>query len=150
MAYDKAKRRAEYLRNKRDPTWVERERAKDLARKNRRYRTDPAAQEKIKAGHYRRYWKDPEKARAYKRQLTYGVTPQQFRSLLDRQGGRCAICRTDHAGLGRDWHVDHDHKTGAVRGLLCTHCNFGLGHFKDDPARIQRAAKYLELAEFFS
>lgn len=62
------------------------------------------------------------------------------------QGGRCAICKnvsTTH----EHWKfmpVDHDHKTGKVRGVLCQLCNAGLGKFKDNPAVILSAAIYLQ------
>jgi hypothetical protein len=58
------------------------------------------------------------------------------------QDGRCAICRKKPQ-TGRRLSVDHDHKTGEVRGLLCTLCNQGLGYFKDDPGRLGAALEYL-------
>jgi Recombination endonuclease VII len=64
--------------------------------------------------------------------------------LRDEQGGRCAICRTPEGECpGKRLHLDHDHRTGAVRGMLCGNCNPGLGQFKDDPARLQAAIDYL-------
>src|SRR5712692_4290441 len=53
----------------------------------------------------------------------FGLTPMQFADMLAAQGARCAICRAPEAGGGRDWHVDHDHATKTVRGLLCLRCN---------------------------
>lgn len=78
------------------------------------------------------------------RQYLYGVTPEQYQALLDAQDDRCAVCRSD-AWPGKDNrpHVDHDHATGAVRGLLCGRCNTGLGQFQDDPALLRAAVDYL-------
>jgi ribosomal protein L37AE/L43A len=75
----------------------------------------------------------------------YGITLEQFEAMLAAQRNRCAICERRFAG-GRDTHVDHDHVTGIVRGLLCTNCNNGLGRFRDDPATLRRAARYVERA----
>jgi hypothetical protein len=81
---------------------------------------------------------------------TYGITVEQYDTLLAAQSGLCAIC----GSAGRDdisLHVDHDHATGAIRGLLCFRCNNALGDFDDDSARFYAAAEYLdrddELAE---
>lgn len=74
----------------------------------------------------------------------YGLTPQQYAEMLARQGDRCAICRAEKAGGGfGSWHVDHDHNTGEVRGLLCNRCNMGLGLFRDDAATLEAAIQYL-------
>jgi hypothetical protein len=59
--------------------------------------------------------------------------------MIRAQGGLCALCKTNPATQ-----VDHDHKTGRVRGILCLHCNAGMGAFHDDPAIIERAIRYLE------
>lgn len=76
----------------------------------------------------------------------FGLTPESYDALLAEQRGLCAICRTSEPG-GR-WNsrfaVDHDHATGLVRGLLCSHCNVMLGNAKDDPVRLRAAAAYLE------
>lgn len=79
----------------------------------------------------------------------YGITQADFDKLLVKQNGRCAICQTDNPGKhGRKtdtecWHVDHDHQTGRVRGLLCFACNVGIGHLKDDPVLVKAALQYL-------
>lgn len=73
-----------------------------------------------------------------------GATPQLLEALLVFQGGRCAICWTDEpTGNHGRMVIDHDHATMVVRGLLCGHCNMGLGAFRDDPARLAAAAEYL-------
>lgn len=78
-------------------------------------------------------------ARRYHLRRRYAIDLEQFDRLFAQQRGLCAICHTDPAE-----HVDHDHDTGAVRGLLCNTCNVGLGNFKDDLVRILNAADYLE------
>jgi hypothetical protein len=91
------------------------------------------------------------KIRDKRREEQYGYTPEQFDALRLKQGGGCAICGTTRIVNGRwksddglDLHVDHDHVTGAVRGLLCNRCNVALGLLDDDPDRLQQAAEYLK------
>lgn len=66
-----------------------------------------------------------------------------IQELHDKQSGRCAICLTDILPFGRSRAVDHDHKTGALRGMLCKSCNIGLGNFRDNPLRLVNALVYL-------
>jgi hypothetical protein len=73
---------------------------------------------------------------------TYGLTPEQYDEMLAFQGGVCAICREKPGALSL--HVDHDHTTGAVRGLLCVRCNNALGLFKESHDLFAAAADYLE------
>lgn len=68
----------------------------------------------------------------------YGVTEAEVDAMIERQGGRCLICR-----VGAAEHVDHDHRTGAVRGVLCFNCNGGLGQFKDRKDTMARAINHL-------
>lgn len=75
------------------------------------------------------------------------MTQDDFNDLLAEQGGCCAICESDDPGR-EWWSVDHDHATGAVRGLLCNNCNAGLGMFKDSPELIRAAYEYLAWHEF--
>ena len=72
---------------------------------------------------------------------TYGITSEQFDELLAVQDGRCAICGVTPGE--RAMAIDHDHRTGAVRGLLCGPCNSALGLFGDDRARLEAAVEYL-------
>lgn len=73
----------------------------------------------------------------------YGISLEAYMAQAEKQGGRCAICQqTPKDRLC----VDHDHDTGEMRGLLCRHCNSGLGHFKDDPSLLRVALNYLERA----
>ena len=81
---------------------------------------------------------------AYNLQWRYGLTVEQYDAILKSQGGRCAICRAERPdSRTKQWHVDHCHATGKVRGLLCGQCNLGLGQFRDDPALLRQAIKYL-------
>jgi hypothetical protein len=83
-------------------------------------------------------------SRHYHLKRRYGIGADEFDRLFAEQRGLCAICHEDPAE-----HVDHDHETGAVRGLLCFTCNVGLGNFKDDVVRILSAADYLEGYMYF-
>lgn len=75
----------------------------------------------------------------------YGVEHGTYDMLLEQQKGRCKICGTDAPGVRLTrFHIDHSHSTGNIRGLLCEHCNRGLGHFKDIPALLRKAADYIE------
>lgn len=75
---------------------------------------------------------------------TYGITAEQYASLLRYQGGKCFICQRA-TGKRRRLSVDHDHKTGRVRGLLCNPCNRDvLGHLRDSVAALERAVMYLK------
>jgi hypothetical protein len=75
----------------------------------------------------------------------YGMTLEEYEDMLRRQQGRCAICGSSDWGMRRDVKqelvVEHDHYTGAVRGLLCMNCNAGIGNLKDDPVRIRAAQR---------
>lgn len=71
----------------------------------------------------------------------YGMSLDQYDSLFKAQEGQCAICQSV---LECHLNVDHDHKTGIVRGLLCNPCNRMLGHARDSVANLLAGAKYLE------
>lgn len=74
----------------------------------------------------------------------YGITSLEKDAMLRAQGGNCAICGTADPGVS-SWHTDHCHTTGSVRGILCTNCNRGLGHFQDSIENLQAAISYLKL-----
>jgi hypothetical protein len=79
-----------------------------------------------------------------KRLKLFGITQDQFSQMWSSQNGKCGICLCQMNETGAPHCViDHDHKTGDIRGLLCSHCNLAIGHFKDDPERALRAADYL-------
>lgn len=86
--------------------------------------------------------RNAEKGWEYRIKERYGVTPKQYYAVLKKQGGGCYICGS--TPKKRKLHIDHCHKTGQVRGLLCMRCNRGLSWFSDSPERLSRAAKYLK------
>ena len=75
--------------------------------------------------------------REYHLRRRYGITGADVDAMVAAQGGSCAVCD------GKPEHVDHDHKTGKVRGLLCFNCNQALGNVRDDPAVLQGLIDYL-------
>lgn len=76
----------------------------------------------------------------------YRLTLLAVDRLLKEQSCKCAICGAafKFENDASDYHVDHDHKTRKVRGLLCFHCNAGIGHFDDSPSQMKSAISYLE------
>lgn len=73
----------------------------------------------------------------------YRLTVAGFLAMLEAQDKRCAICR-HHPRTAADFVIDHNHKTGVVRGLLCSKCNTALGMFQDSPDVLDAAIEYLE------
>jgi len=81
--------------------------------------------------------------------IRYGITLAEYDKLVSNQCGACAICGAvpcEDPDAGRNQrflHVDHDHETGKVRGLICASCNVALGNFKDDVNTMANAIEYL-------
>lgn len=94
----------------------------------RRMRSTPEGKERQRAGHLKR---------------KYGITIEQYDELLARQGGGCAICGREPRPES-SLHLDHDHESGALRGILCFRCNNALGDFDDDVSLLRAAVGYLE------
>lgn len=99
-----------------------------------------------KDGHWI-YCKECESARAknVKYKINYGMLPGSYERILKAQGGGCAICHTEPED-NNILTVDHNHTTGAVRGILCGTCNSMLGMAKESHIILANAAKYLEIA----
>jgi hypothetical protein len=97
-------------------------------------------------------WKTLQPDRAWKNSIQrYGVTPERYAEMLMQQEGKCAICKRDNPNNGytnKHFDVDHCHRTGKVRGLLCRQCNAMLGQIEKVIHRSELAAavrEYLDL-----
>jgi len=137
--------------------------AKNLAKTREAKRRERAENpEKVRARERARYARNPAKFKAQVRKYRataagkeakrrsvlkqYGLTIETWDALLAAQGGVCACCGKEPAPSKRKhkWHTDHDHATGAVRGILCHLCNVMLGYARDDQSILIAAAAYLE------
>ena len=80
----------------------------------------------------------------------YNISNEEYYSLYNKQNGKCAICfqcieiiLNKRGNNSNSCHLDHDHKTGKIRGMLCHSCNNALGHFKDNTKIMLQAVKYI-------
>ena len=109
---------------------------KEYRRKNRKkcleygfnYYHDPKNKLHLKGKHY---------------ENKYGITMKEYNKIFSQQKGNCAICGTHQSQLTKSLHVDHDHDTKIVRGLLCPKCNTGIGLFNDNKELLKNAIDYL-------
>ena len=121
--------------------------------------SSPQKKNKCNTKEYKNKWYRENRTKNRNTQLKYkfGITLEEYNLMVQSQGGVCAICEGVNDTRRRGTHngenvvmslaVDHNHKTGKVRGLLCSGCNTSLGQFKDDPLLLQKAIKYLEQAK---
>ena len=89
---------------------------------------------------YRKHKKEKSRKNRFKR--NYNLSHEDWLKIWETQGKKCLVCGKKF-NKPSDACVDHNHKTGAIRGLLCTNCNLGLGLFKDNPRYLILAAEYL-------
>lgn len=170
---DRERRRREYQREysktwkSRNPEYLKRWRAANPEKANKRKPATPEQRARDRAWHAewkrKRYEANPElreadrlrtvaNARARRernpnadRLRKRGLSDQEFRDMMELQGYQCAVCPTPMTLRGG--HIDHDHATGFVRGVLCRQCNHTLGHAGDDPDRLEMLATYLRLTK---
>ena len=161
---DKAKSRAYYAANK-DEINADRRRKRregdgsETAARRKRYAADPEKRRKARARarRYRRVYKAEiaERRRLHRKQhpelwrkkhirYTYGLSWEEYQAMLARQGGVCAMCKRKS---NRPLCIDHCHKTGMIRGILCNRCNLTIGLCRDSPKLTRAATAYLEAAE---
>lgn len=84
------------------------------------------------------YW------RLYNRCKQKNITIKQYLEIFRTHNGKCDICGTSHLELNKSLGIDHNHKTGKIRGLLCNSCNIALGSFRDNPEILEKAIEYLK------
>ena len=77
----------------------------------------------------------------------YGITLEEYNQMLIDQEGKCLICNKHYTKFESNLSVDHNHKTGEIRGLLCKNCNVGLGFFEDNCNLLLNAINYLNNGE---
>lgn len=129
-----------------DPCRAERARRKRQEISQRYRLADPERQKRMSRESHERRKLDPgylQSRREYLMLTKYGLTVADFDALLASQGGACAICQGDRNGPGSRFHVDHNHTTNLVRGLLCSRCNTAIGLLQDSPHLAEKAAAYL-------
>jgi hypothetical protein len=103
------------------------------------YRRNRAA---ILAKHKKRRDTFPDMKRNDQYKCLYGITVEQYEALMAQQCGRCKLC--EQPPKAKRLHVDHDHSTGVVRGLLCAACNASLvGRLENNPGLYQKIGDYL-------
>lgn len=111
--------------------------------REKRYRD--ANKEKRRLAGHARYHANPEYFAVYGRRRILrdrGLTEESYLALKTSQGFACAICLSPFPEKPEP-HIDHDHATGVVRGLLCGPCNQGIGLLRESAAILERAAAYL-------
>lgn len=74
----------------------------------------------------------------------YGININEYNEMLSSQEGKCLLCERHRSEFKKALAVDHDHNTGKVRGLLCDHCNKGIGCLQDNVTILQKAISYLQ------
>lgn len=106
---------------------------------NKANKSRPAFKESRKLK--RRKYSDKE--RNWLLKYRYGITLEEFNNMFELQGRTCALCDSSKSD-SKNFVVDHDHKSGKVRGILCSYCNRALGMFKDDVDILNKAIVYLK------
>jgi len=135
--------------------YVEKNREKLYAKNRVATSGTPEARERTKGRHQEYHKRNPDYTFENNLKRNHGITVNQYHAMQKSQGNRCAICRKFETAKNKNGKVmrlavDHHHKTGAIRALLCSLCNVGIGCFKGDAARMMKAVAYLEKHGLFS
>lgn len=104
---------------------------------------------KAKSGELKPTWRKTclECERAYSREYVFkyhrGITHKERDDMLASQGGVCACCSSDDSNSKKGWHVDHCHRSGKIRAVLCANCNIALGMVDDSVEALKKLINYL-------
>lgn len=105
---------------------------------------NPEIYRKAKAKYKKKNSPTAEERRKWALKSLYGMTSEDYDLLLEQQSKCCAICRSDDPSGFKYFHIDHNHTTGKIRGLLCSKCNTAIGLFGEDIAVMNAALDYLK------
>ncbi len=94
-------------------------------------------------GCFKELYQNKEKTKDFRLKRDYGISIDDYNSLLKAQNNRCAICGIENSKTKKDLDIDHDHKTGEIRGLLCNKCNILLGYCNENIFVLDNAIAYL-------
>jgi len=132
------KKRAIYMKK-----WREAHK-KEQQEYRREYATRPGFKERRNQRQKENYAKNPKRLRNAGLIYKFGISQEDYDSLLLSQGGKCAICKRLQTDFPQAFAVDHDHMTKNIRGLLCARCNTGIGLLRDNIDILRSAVKYLQ------
>lgn len=113
------------------------------AMQREKYNSDPEAKLKRQIRERKRKSLNPLAKKDAELKRLYGISVDTYLDIMQNQNSVCKICH-EECKTKYSLSVDHNHKTGVIRGLLCNRCNRAIGMFKDNPALLRAAAKYLE------
>lgn len=91
-----------------------------------------------------KYYREYRKKNGYDTFKKFGLTSEVYEKMVSNQEGRCAICLMNIEGNGERLSIDHSHKDGKIRGLLCRKCNLLLGCAKDSVEILENSIEYLK------
>lgn len=118
--------------------WRQKNRKKILVQERENYKKNVEKFRKSSREHYRsNKQRELDRIRFKK----YGITGDEFRAIIEKQGVKCPICTRR---ISKNLSVDHDHVTGRIRGIICNKCNLAIGNAEDSPMRLRAMADYLE------
>ena len=106
----------------------------------------------VRANFKKNYYKDLDKSRISNRVKNKNLTLEEYKNMLYEQDNKCKICNRPERRKGRSGDlsslcIDHNHRNGVIRSLLCSDCNTGIGKLQDCPIMLRKAAAYLEWHE---